>query len=390
MTCCLVSNRPFADGPLTEPILENDPVNMAWVLGGEYLSFLTVRRLSDSALRDRLSRFDPVIVALDRDDIGAAWRVAEASSGKLFTYSEGHIWGYQGLAPEEQSIWAQMLERADRNLIYWERFLPFFGALSKGKVSYLPYPYLVDQARAYRVQPARRSGGGIVPTGLAGETRNGLVNVLVARQLREAGSLVPWSFCLDAGTFDEDAAAVTHLLGLRSVPRAKPRLSWTEALKGWMVRSGVDYRKLAGLYGKARRVLGDDSTGDRLSWMPTPDLTFVRRTGWGRYLQHLAQAQLMVDLNNRETVGRNALDCAALGVPCVSTPLSDLQPRLFPETTVSHAWAIDEAVDVVGRLLDDRAFYDRVCDHAASGLAAFGPDAFRRRYQEAVERGPGR
>lgn len=90
----------------------------------------------------------------------------------------------------------------------------------------------------------------------------------------------------------------------------------------------------------------------------------------------------MVDLNNRETVGRNALDCAALGVPCVSTPWSDLQPKLFAETTVRHPWAVDEAVEICRRLLTDEGFRQRVCAQAAARLEEYGPEAFRQRFAQ--------
>jgi hypothetical protein len=156
------------------------------------------------------------------------------------------------------------------------------------------------------------------------------------------------------------------------------------------VRSGVDYRLLLRLRERWRRVAGGARPATAELWQARPELAFLRRTGWDRYLFYLARSRLMVDLNNRETVGRNALDCAALGVPCVSTSRSDLQERLFPETTVSHPWAVDEAVACCQRLLEDRGFYERVCDHAQARLADYGPEAFRQRFAEVISLAPGR
>jgi len=380
MTCCLVTYRPFPDGPVREPVSESDPVNIAWALSGHYLSFLTARRLSDAALRRKLAPFDPIIVALDREDVETSWRVAEAASSRVFTYSEGHVWAYQGLPPAVQQRWGQVLRRSHLNLIYWERYLPFYQSLSPVPVAYLPYPYLLEQATRHAVPVEKRPLAGIVPTGLAGESRNGLADLLVVQHLREEGLLRDWIFCLDPDSFDEDAMTIAALLGLGAgeVPRLQPSPRW----KTWLARSGADYRPLLRLRERARRLAGQSQAPPPTLWQARPDLGFLRRTGWDRYLGHLAKVRLMVDLNNRETVGRNALDCAALRVPCISTPWSDLQPRLFPETTVSHPWAVDEAVALCRRLLEDRDFYDRVCDQAQGGLEAYGPDAFRRRFAE--------
>ncbi|MGC8838112.1 MAG: hypothetical protein ACP5UM_06810, partial [Anaerolineae bacterium] len=331
MTCCVVSLRSFPDGPVRTPVPESDPVNIAWALSGHYLSFYTVRRLSDAALVRTLAPFDPVIVALDREDVESTWRVVQAASGQVFTYSEGHIWDYQTLPPVLQVRWVEVLRRSHLNLIYWEKYLPFYRALSPVPVAYLPFPYLVEEARARAVPLEERPALGVVPTGLAGRSRNGLADVLVARHLREEGLLSQWLFCLDDAAFQEDAAAILALLGLSSREVAPPgRHRWGH-WRAWLVRSGVDYRPLLRAWDRLRRARGQE-TLPAPAWWPVPEVGFLRRTRWDRYLPHLAQARLLVDLNNRETVGRNALDCAALGVACVSTPASDLQPVLFPET----------------------------------------------------------
>ena len=382
MTCCVVTFRPFPDGPVRAPVPESDPVNIAWALSGHYLSFYTVRRLSDAALARALAPFDPVIVALDREDVESTWRVVQAAPGQVFTYSEGHIWDYQTLPPSLQVRWVEVLRHVHLNLIYWEKYLAFYRALSPVPAAYLPYPYLVQEAKAHAVPLEGRPALGIVPTGLAGQSRNGLASALVVRHLRGEGLLSQWLFCLDDEAFQEDAAAILALLDLAPgearpwAVRRRPR--W----RTWLARSGVDYRPLLQRRERLRPARGPEAPPAPI-WRPTPEVGFLRRTRWDRYLPHLAQARLLVDLNNRETVGRNALDCAALGVACVSTPTSDLQPVLFPETTVSHPWAVDEAVALCRRLLTDMEFYRRVCAQAAERLQAYGPEAFRQRFAQA-------
>lgn len=383
MTCCVVTLRPFPDGPVRVPIPESDPANIAWALGGHYLSFYTVRRLSDAALARTLAPFDPVIVALDREDVETTWRVVQAASGRVFTYSEGHIWDYQSLPPALQVRWIEILRRAHLNLIYWERYLPFYRALSPVPVAYLPYPYLVEEARAHVVPLEERPFLGIVPTGLAGQTRNGLADVLVVQQLREEGLLLKWLFCPAADAFQEDAHAILTLLGLATQAAPPRALGFGARWRAWLVRLGIDYRPLLRWWERLRPVRRQGEAQPAPTWWPLPEIGFLRRTRWDRYLPHLARARLLVDLNNRETVGRNALDCAALGVACVSTPTSDLQPVLFPETTVSHPGAVDEAVALCRRLLTDGEFYHRVCAAAAERLQAYGPEAFRQRFAQA-------
>lgn len=383
MTCCVVTLRPFPDGPMRVPIPESDPANIAWALSGHYLSFYTVRRLSDVALARALASFDPVIVALDRDDVETAWRVVQAASRRVFTYSEGHIWDYQSLPPALQVRWVEVLQRAHLNLIYWERYLPFYRALSPVPVAYLPYPYLVEEARAHAVPWEKRPPLGIVPTGLAGQTRNGLADVLVVQRLREEGLLLQWLFCPVADAFQEDALAILTLLGLAPQVALPRTLGLGARLRAWLARSGMDYRPLLRWRERLRRAHREGKAQPAPTWWPAPEVGFLRRTRWDRYLPHLARARLLVDLNNRETVGRNALDCAALGVACVSTPASDLQPVLFPEITVSHPGAVDEAVALCRRLLTDEEFYHRVCTAAAERLQAYGPEAFRERFAQA-------
>lgn len=380
MTCCVVTFRPFPDGPVRAPVPESDPVNIAWALSGHYLSFYTARRLSEADLARTLAPFDPVLVALDREDVETAWRVVRAAAGQVFTYSEGHIWAYQGLPPAQQARWVEILRQAHLNCIYWERYLPFYQALSPVPAAYLPYPYLVEQARAHAIPWSERPPLGIVPTGLAGQSRNGLADILVVQRLREEGLLQRWLFCLDDDAFHEDAIAILTLLGQPvEEATAKPRRRWS--WRAWLARSGVDYRPLLRWRERLRpaRQKGQQAAP---VWQPVPEVGFLRRTRWDRYLAHLAQARLMVDLNNRETVGRNALDCAALGVPCVSTPWSDLQPKLFAETTVRHPWAVDEAVEICRRLLTDEGFRQRVCAQAAARLEEYGPEAFRQRFAQ--------
>jgi hypothetical protein len=97
---------------------------------------------------------------------------------------------------------------------------------------------------------------------------------------------------------------------------------------------------------------------------------------------------LVIDMNTRETVGRNALDCAAVGVPCVSTKRSDMQARLFPDITLDDSWDVEQAVRLCQRLLQDEAFYLATVKRAWAGLCQFGPAAFQERFETIVRKCP--
>lgn len=110
------------------------------------------------------------------------------------------------------------------------------------------------------------------------------------------------------------------------------------------------------------------------------NVTLYRRVSWAKYLSQLAPVRILIDLNNRETVGRNALDCAALGIACISTDRSDFQSKIFPETTLSDAWDIDAAVETCKRLLTDQTFYEHVTSHAATSVQQYDVESFRKRF----------
>jgi hypothetical protein len=379
MKVCFTSYRPFSDGPVEKPFLESDPANIAYALGGDYVSFYSLRKLSDRQLADRFRSYDIVIVALDVEAIDLVQRIVETCPGRVATYSEGHVGDYQRLSPAGQVSFLTAIRTATFNLLYWERYVPFYRSLTSKPVEYLPYPYLLDEARRHFIPPDQRPLRIAVPTGLAGYTRNGLASLTVAKHLLDEGvaqDVVCW---LDPETFAEDGRAVEYVL--HSTPFAKStranRVNWRK----WLSSSRIDYRLLLKLKAKLDRP--QPSQSQPAAFM-TGNLILYRRTGWPNYLSQLAPARIMIDLNNRETVGRNALDCAALGVPCVSTDRSDLQSKIFRETTLVDPWSIDAAVQACRRLLGEGAFYQDVVAQASSALEQYDCDAFKRRFRTII------
>jgi hypothetical protein len=383
MRVAFVSRRPFADGPVRQPFLESDPANIAYVLGGTYFSHLTLRRLSHGDLRDKLQPFDLVFVPLDVRAFDTVQRILDACRDRAACYSEGGIADYQMLSPGDQVTYVQIINSVTINFLYWARYVPFYRSLTNVPTEYLPYPYLLEEARKHALSGSGQLREVTLPSGLTGATRNGLGSLAVSKELLRRGLIDRVNCWLTPETFAEDAEAIAALLsGKPSSRRVRTgRPNWRRCL----ARSGVDYRRLLQL--KTR--LGH-SRVDQVAppLVHSERLTFHRRQRWTSYLKVMAQSLLVVDMNNRETVGRNALDCAALGVVCVSTDRSDMQRRLFPETTLSDSWDVQGAVELCERLLSEPDFLRSVVDYAARAVEEFDCAAFARRFDSLVARYP--
>jgi hypothetical protein len=385
MRIAYTSRRPFSDGPVHQPFLENDPANIAYALDGEYFSFYTLKKLSGRQLEEKLKPYTLVFVALDLRALDIVERIADACDGRLATYSEGSIADYQMQPPAGQYTFLRLLRQAAINFLYWEKYVPFYRSLTGAPVAYLPYPYLTEKVRQYYVPPERRPGHVTLPSGLSGATRNGLSSLSVAKKLLEENLINQINCWLSTPTFSEDAPVVHYFLDTRmeATPAIRQRagrvrFNWRQ----WLHESRLDYRSLLRL---KNRLPGRRPGVPAAAWAQTSNLTLYRRQTWLNYAAQTAHSTIVIDMNNRETVGRNALDCAALGIACVSTSRSDIQPRLFPQTTVEDSWDVDQALAFCRRLLQDKAFYQSVADQAAAGLKHFETLAFQRRFQAILE-----
>ena len=370
MNICFASFRAFPDGRARQPFPESDPANIAYALDGTYYSFYTLKKLSPRQLRALLQPYDLVITELTTVAVDLVSRIVAACDGRAATYSEGHIADYEQLTPYHQVVWTQILRSAAINFVYWERYVPFYRALTPRPVEYLPYPYLLDHARRSFVPLAQRPSLVAVPTGLAGQTRNGLASLVVAKQLLEAGLVQRLACWLEPDSFEQDARAIAAFLFSKPMPPPTRQITW----RRWLLKWRADYRLLLQL----KTQLGIQPTAR--SVIQSDPVFFYRRTGWLAYLAQLAPARIIIDLNNRETVGRNALDCAALGIACVSTARTDMQARLFPYTTLSDSWDVQGAYALCQRLLRDVCFYQQVIDYAAEAIQQFDVASFRARF----------
>jgi len=373
------SRRPYADGPVTAPFPENDPANIAYLLHGDYYSFLTLKRMSQPQLRKKLEPYDLVFVALDHRALDIVVHIAAACAGRLVTYSEGNIADYQMHSPTGQALFLQIINQARANFLYWEKYQSFYRSLTERPVHYLPYPYFYEVAQAYAIPISERRMHVTLPSGLAGNTRNGLASLSVAKLLLKQEHIQQINCWLTAATFAEDAQTIEFFVLGTPPPKRQLRFSWRQ----WLQKSGIDYRSMLKF---KKKVLSPKSVP--LPLINRNGLALYRRRTWLHYLPEMAKTMLVIDLNNRETVGRNAQDCAAVGVPCISTHCSDLQYRLFPETTLEDSWNVDQAVLLSQKLLQDEDFYKATIEYAATALTTYGEEGFCRRFAEALMQYP--
>jgi hypothetical protein len=375
-----ISRRPFADGQVTTPFPESDPANIAYLLHGDYFSFFTLKKLPQSQLKNKLASYDLIFLAMDHRDLDTVAHIAAACDNRLVTYSEGNVADYQMHTPSGQATFLQIINQARMNFLYWEKYVPFYRSLTDKPVHYLPYPYFYEEAGPYTVPVEQRQQHATLPSGLAGHTRNGLGSLAVARQLLRQDCIAQINCWLSPVNFAEDARAVQYfLLGLM-LPQPRPQFNWRD----WLQKSGLDYRFLLRLKNKWQR--SEESVPPPL--VQAEGLALYRRRKWLQYLPEMAKTMLVIDMNTRETVGRNALDCAAVGVPCVSTNRSDMQERLFPDITLDDSWNVEQALALCKHLLRDMPFYQATIERATAALSQFGPAAFTQRFANILKEYP--
>lgn len=386
MRLAFTSRRPFHDGPLSQPLPENDQINMAYVMGADYFSFLTLTKLTKAQLLEKLRPYDTVFVPLDLEDLEGVKQVVAGCNGRYVIYSEGGIADYQLLTPADQLIYLQLIRHAKALFLYWEKYVPFFESLTTKPVFYLPYPFFVNLTDPFFVPLAKRPNRLSLPSGLVGGSRNGLSSIIAARRLLAENLYTEIDCWLSPSGFREDAETVYQIL--TDTPLTTEWPTTQMRLRKWLLKLPIDYRPLL----KLRRHINDRIIPDAVSDSKTVkiqqgNVTLLRRHNWIAYLKRLGHNRLVLDLNNRATVGRNALDCAALSIPCISTAYSDLQGKLFPQTTLDDSWNIPAVVEI-GRRLQDPAFYHEVTHEASYQLREYLPDKFKERFDKILYEHP--
>jgi hypothetical protein len=94
-----------------------------------------------------------------------------------------------------------------------------------------------------------------------------------------------------------------------------------------------------------------ESTEERSLFTVPSEIRVWPGMGMGQYLTWLSQfAHVFVDLDHRYTWKRNVLDCAAIGIPCISTRSGGQAQDFFPELMVDDAFSIKRAAELLAEL----------------------------------------
>jgi len=318
-------------GPWQTP--ENGHGSWALAAGAEFFPY-------DAADLGPLEACDPLLLHVSMGLYEAATRVLDRFPRKaavLMLTCDAMFIDPQGFFPGWRTPLKALLDRARLAVTETEE-VGFFQAMTATPVVHLPLPLPLAAMRAakksceFRVASCGLGGGDGGPLVLLGAgfrpKKNGIASAMAFRRLRSA----------------EPAA--------RAVVFADEPDAEREAYAAWDVQ-GVEVRP---------------STCDQ-----------------PLYWRAAAACDLALHLDYRRTIGRFSADCAALGVPCISTDGATMQRALFPDLIVGP-WDVEGAVALALRLLRSPVFRDRVVEKAASAVEALDLKPMGRRFRELLRR----
>src|SRR3990167_732314 len=98
----------------------------------------------------------------------------------------------------------------------------------------------------------------------------------------------------------------------------------------------------------------------------------------------LSRYRAALDLYTVDSVGRFAIDCAGVGLPCIASTKQDSSKLLFPFTTVDP-FIPTAAVQFMTKLLRDETFYLRVENTALKNVKHYGFEKSRERIMTVLE-----
>ena len=108
-------------------------------------------------------------------------------------------------------------------------------------------------------------------------------------------------------------------------------------------------------------------------------------TSFTPYFELLSEtAFAFVDLDHRYTWARDVLDCAALQIPCIATVSTGHVVDFFPELVVQNEFAVEYARELLSRLYEDEAFYQRCSNVPIELLEPLSPQSMREKLLAAL------
>ncbi|HUT37377.1 MAG TPA: hypothetical protein VNE39_28095 [Planctomycetota bacterium] len=242
----------------------------------------------------------------------------------------------------------------------------FFQAMTSTPVVHLPLPVPLEAMRSCSAQSGiwnLESGISILLGSGFRAKKNGLATALAFRRLRSLWAGPPGLGDPCAGN-GGTVALSRESATVRPLPAAHPAGPCPAALV---------FAEEPEAEREAFRLWGIEGVEVRPT-CPQPD-----------YWRRAAACGLALHLDYRRTIGRFSAECAALGVPCISTAGATMQRACFPDLIV-EPWDVEGAATLAQRLLRDPTFRDRVLDRAAGALEPFDLAPSAARFRQALAR----
>lgn len=263
--------------------------------------------------------FDLVMVAVRREIIEVGLKIKRQSSARVVAFLDGEMEHFTSLPGELQVKFIELLNIADAVGVTHEYDMPIIKALTRRPVGLLGVPFPLKRVREELCPPVQKKQVIHVGCGTGKSfNRNGIVNIAALSEIGLPGVIDVW------------------------------------------IPEDMEYVRMMKKY------------------MPIPPVYFNYTPAWEDYISRLNHSFMGLHLDYRQIWGRFALDCAAVGMPCIAPDNFYTQKTLFPGLCV-HSQDIEGAVQLAKKLLKNNNFYDQVTAYAESQLAFFDNEAAKKR-----------
>ncbi len=343
----------------------SDQLNIAYLYNADIYSYEVIKKTSKSKLRKIVKKYDFIIVIMDIDKLSIIEKIIISEPNFVFGYSENSVNSYQKLEPLRQFLFFKLLNLVDAHLVYWQDAVSFFEYLSSKPVFYLPFVHFLSYYDKFKRKNNNKEKIIIIQDGFSNSSRNGTASMVVAKRL------------IENRVYDKVIIFVHSEfwnINKRLLPKwfFNEKLS-IETLKKFRIYLWHDkYNKFFKIHQKENIIKKDK-------------LELIRRGNYFQYLKYLSEASLFIEINNRYSIGRIAWDCAALGVPYLSTEYSDLAKKIFPYTTLKNIWDSEEAYKIAEKLINEKGFYNKVIKNSKRELLKYLEDNFKRQFERILK-----
>lgn len=280
---------------------------------------------------DFFSEFDLVMVTLRSQLIEVGLKIKKQSTAQVIVFFDAELEHFTTYLNRDLQIkFVELLNIVDAVAVLHENSIPIIKGITNKPVDVVGLPFPLRRVRDELCPPVEKEQ--IIDLGSAlGKiwSRNGLVNIAVLSEIGLPGAA--------------DLQEPEELLYLQQMRR-------------YMPIPPIFFRKTS-----FRPLIADN-----------------RVELWEQYISQLNRSKMGIHLDFRQTWGRFPLDCAAVRMPCISTPGFYTQKILFPDLCV-HYQDVDAAANLAKRLIKDRNFYKDVLEYAESKLSFFSEEETQKR-----------